>query len=281
MLSKVPDSWGPKFTGQAGEATLTRTGPSEIEFTASAHMTLVMLTPQPSREVALDSDRKVTFFAPPGSVELVPAGSELFARWSTAKENLLVAVAPNRLARLVQLEFDQADFELEPVGPGVVDERIHALAMMARDEFTDAARPNDVYLDALITVLATEVLRRFTSLRRCRGGYHRGGLTPRMWSRIKDYIYADVSRKLYVDDLAEIAGLSPSQFARAFRETTGQAPHQYILHARLRHAEHLITSTDLPLPAIAQRAGFASHSHLSATMQRLRSTTPTRLRQEK
>jgi AraC family transcriptional regulator len=84
-------------------------------------------------------------------------------------------------------------------------------------------------------------------------------------------------RRLGIADLAAVAGLSPSHFTRLPRDD-GQTPHRYVLRARLRHAEQLITSTDLPLPVIAQRAGFASHSHMSATMQRLCATTPRLLR---
>lgn len=278
MLASVPDAWGPKFAGRAGEATLTRTGPAEIAFTAPAVMALVMLTPQPDREVALDSDHRARFFAPAGSVELVPARAELFARWTTEKENLLLALAPERLARLVELEFDKVDFALEPARPGVVDSRIHMLAQMVRDEFRRSSPPDGDHLDALLTVISTQLLRRFSSLRQCARRTYRGGLAPYAWRRVQDLIHTDLSLRLGIAELAAEAGLSPSHFMRAFRETTGLTPHRYVLHTRLRHAEELITTTDRPLPAIARQAGFASHSHLSSTMQRLRATTPRSLR---
>ncbi|MGD9510753.1 MAG: helix-turn-helix domain-containing protein [Geminicoccaceae bacterium] len=280
MLTDVPDSWGPKFAGRAGEATLTRTGPAEIGFTAPAAMALVMLTPQPDRELALASDRKLRFFAPAGSVELVPAQAELFARWTVEKESLLLALAPERLARLVELEFGRADFALEPTRPGVVDARLHMLAQMAREEFRRSSPPDGDYLDSLLTVTATQLLRRFSSLRHRPRRPYRGGLTPRARRRVQDLIHADLSRRLGVAELAAEAGLSPSHFMRAFRESVGLTPHQYVLRARLRHAEGLITATDLPLAAIARQAGFASHSHLSSTMQRLRATAPHCLRQQ-
>src|SRR5438045_907191 len=86
LLRSIPNSWGPKFGAESGAVTQTRTGPNEIILTMPANLALVMLTPQPNREIALNSDRKSIALAPVGSIEIVPAGSELFARWTVDKE---------------------------------------------------------------------------------------------------------------------------------------------------------------------------------------------------
>src|SRR5206468_2270143 len=77
MLSMVPDVWGPKLHVPAGSVTRTRTGPNAISFTAPSHFAIVMLGPQPRRTVALNSDSRKTFSAAAGTLELVPAQSEL------------------------------------------------------------------------------------------------------------------------------------------------------------------------------------------------------------
>lgn len=279
LLASVPDPWGPKFEAQDGAVTLTRTGPNEIRFIAPADMALVMLTPQPNREVALNSDRKSRFLAPAGAIEIVPARAELFARWTSTKENLLVAIAPERLRRMAESEFQSADFELQPAKVGFVDEKAHLLADMIRGEFRSGGPVNELYLDALIIAFSTHILRSFSSLGTRPRHVHRGGLRPSVWNRLNDYIHAGIAGNLSAEELAHVAGLSPSQFARAFRETTGQSPHRYVLSVRLAHAERMIASTDMPLPMIAARSGFASHSHMSATIRRFWSTTPNNLRQ--
>lgn len=281
LLKNVPDLWGPKFEGQSGAATVTRTGPNEIQFTAPADMALVMLTPQPNREVALNSDRKSRFLALAGSIEIVPAAAELFARWNSPKENLLVAIAPERLRRLAQLEFERSDLELQPAKLGLVDRRAHLLADMIREELRGGAEPDDFYLESLVTVLSVYLLRTFSSAGTRPHRAVKGGLRPEAWSRINEYIHVGLARKLSIEDLAEVAGLSLSQFARAFRETTGQPPHQYIVGLRLAHAERLLAETELPLSAVATRSGFASHSHLSSAMRRYWAITPSILRQDK
>ena len=100
LLRSVPDEWGPKFETSSGAVTRTLTGPNSIRFNAPSHMALVMLTPQPGREVSLNSDRRSRFLAPVGAVEIIPSNAEVFARWKSAKENLLLALAPEQLSRL-------------------------------------------------------------------------------------------------------------------------------------------------------------------------------------
>lgn len=71
---------------------------------------------------------------------------------------------------------------------------------------------------------------------------------------------------------------SPSHFLRAFRATCGLPPHRYVITRRIARAESLLLTTDLPLAAVAEQAGFANNSHLTTMMRRLRGYTPTGLR---
>lgn len=278
LLQSVPDPWGPKLAVKSGAVTRTRTGPNEIKFIAPAHMALVMFTPQPDREVALNSDRKSSFLAPAGTLEIVPANAELFARWRTQKENLLVALAPDTLSRLAEQEFQSGDFELQPAKVGVIDEKAHMLADMIRDEFRKKEQINEIYLDSLITVFSTHLLRNYSSFRDMPHPHFRGGMSAHSWKQVNEYIHAHLSEKLSLEELARVADLSPSHFLRAFRETAGQPPHQYVLAARLALAERLVSTTDAPLATIAAKAGFSSHSHMTAAMRRNLSITPRDLR---
>jgi AraC family transcriptional regulator len=278
LLKSVPDAWGPKFEAESGAVTRTRTGPNEIGFRAPTHMALVLLTPQPNREVALNSDRKSVFMAPVGTVEIVPADAELFARWRTAKENLLFALAPDKLSVLAGLEFQTEDFEFRPPEEGHVDEKALLLASLIREEFQKGEPSNRLYFDSLITVFSTYLLRNYSTLGSRPQHQSQGGLSAKAWRDIQDYIRANLADELSVERLAMVAGLSPSHFLRAFRQTAGQPPHQYVLATRLEMAEQLAVSTDLPLSMVARLAGFSNHSHMTASMRQHKSITPSALR---
>ncbi|WEX11144.1 AraC family transcriptional regulator [Chelativorans sp. AA-79] len=278
LLSSIPDEWRAKFEGSGGGGTRTLTEPNSIKFNAPSHMALVLLTPQPGGEVAPNPGRKTVFSAPAGTVEIVPCNAELFARWKTSKENLALALAPEQLSRLAGLEFDAENLEFRILAAGDVDEKALLLANLIRDEFRAGKPSNYPYLDSLLTVFSTYLLRNYSTVRDRPATRHRGGLTLKAWRDVQDYIRANIGERLSIERLASLAGLSPSHFLRAFKQTVGRSPHQYVLAARLELAEHLVVTTDISLARIASIAGFANHSHLTASMRRHRFTTPTALR---
>lgn len=280
VLDLIPDAWGPKRATDRGGLARTRTGPDDITITPPAHVALVMLSPQPEREVALGGTRRTIGFAPAGAVEIIPAGADVFARWRVPKENMLFTLSPRQLTGLAGAEFDREDFEIRPPGLGLVDDRALLLARLAREEVERGEEACDICVDSLITLLATHLLRNYSSLGDRPKRRHVGGLPPRMWGTVSAYIEANLAEKLSVDELARQVGLSPSHFLRAFRQTCGLPPHQYIVGQRLASAERLIRATDLPFATIAAASGFSSNSHLTSAMRKARGYTPKELRRK-
>ena len=280
LLGNVPIEWGPRFEGDSAAATFTRVCPNTIEFEAPAHMALVMLTPQPSRIAALNTDLQTSFMAPRGCLEIIPATADFYASWSMPKESLLVALQPRRLNALAQAEFGRTDFELQPPRAGLTDPKAMMIAEMVRDELTNPGPTSQVYLDSLLTVFSIHLLRHYSSAAGQPAPPHRGGLSARSWRNVSNYMESNLTGDLCIETLAKVADLSPSHFLRAFRQTVAQPPHRYILELRTKKAEQLILLTDRPLVEIAEACGFSSHSHLSSTMRRLRHTCPSELRRD-
>lgn len=278
VLDLIPDAWGPKRSTDQGGVARTRTGPNDINLTPPSHVALVMLSPQPEREVALGGARRTIGFAPAGAVEIIPAGADIFARWRVTKENMLFSLSPSQLTGLAGAEFDKDDFQLRPPRLGLVDDRALLLARLAREEVERGEQACDICVDSLITLLATHLLRNYSSLGDHPKRRHLGGLSPRMWGVVSAYIEANLAEKLSIGDLARQVGLSPSHFLRAFRQTSGLPPHQYILGQRIASAERLIGTTDLPFAEVAAATGFSSNSHLTSTMRRVRGQTPKEMR---
>ncbi len=67
---------------------------------------------------------------------------------------------------------------------------------------------------------------------------------------------AHLANPLTVDELAEVAALSPRQFARAFRAETGQTPAKAVEQMRLETARLLLEETRHPMEQIARESGF-------------------------
>lgn len=89
-----------------------------------------------------------------------------------------------------------------------------------------------------------------------------------------DWMRTHLDEPLTVAALAARAHLSPRTFARRFRATTGTTPHRWLLDQRLQHAEHLLETTDLPVDAVAARAGLGSGDTLRHHFAARRGVSP-------
>jgi transcriptional regulator GlxA family with amidase domain len=102
---------------------------------------------------------------------------------------------------------------------------------------------------------------------------NRGGLSPKTLHRVQDHIAANLGQKITNQALAQVAKLSPSHFARAFKDSQGVAPHRYILECRVKRTQELL-ATDLPLSEIAVEVGFSDQSHLTRWFREFVGVTP-------
>jgi transcriptional regulator GlxA family with amidase domain len=89
----------------------------------------------------------------------------------------------------------------------------------------------------------------------------RGGLTPRTLRRVQEYIETNLEGTVSIVLLAGVACLSPFHFARAFKQSTGVTPRDYLIQRRVERARELLADTNLPISEIAVATGFADQSH--------------------
>ncbi|MCW8060421.1 helix-turn-helix domain-containing protein [Agrobacterium tumefaciens] len=277
MITARPNKWGSRIELEDASLACTHADPNSVHYKLSTHAILVFFTTEPQWQIALNSDQKRTGIAPAGSIEIVPAQSEVIARWAAYKHSLRLDISPGRLQRLAGMEFGKDTFELHPSVIGVIDDKAHTLGRWIRSEMQNEYLMSKDALDSLTTYFAIHLLRNYSSLGIRSSFRINGGLTPRVWRTVNDFIQAHLAEPLSLERLATIAQISPTHFGRAFKQTTGQTPRQFVITARLAYARNLIETTDLPMGMIARSAGFSSNSHMTATMNRLWNVTPRQL----
>jgi AraC-like DNA-binding protein len=81
-------------------------------------------------------------------------------------------------------------------------------------------------------------------------------------------------------DLARMAGMSRSKFAKVFAETIGLPPMEFVARVRLARARELLMTTDLPVAVVAARVGFASRSHFSRSFRNSFGVDPSGMRRD-
>jgi AraC-like DNA-binding protein len=109
----------------------------------------------------------------------------------------------------------------------------------------------------------------------------RGGLPPHTLKQVHEYVEAHLEDNVGVDVLAAMVGLSLFHFVRAFKESEGVTPHRYMLWRRIRRAQELLRSTNLPLTEIALASGFSHHSHFSNRFHQEVGVSPSTFRRSK
>jgi AraC family transcriptional regulator len=139
---------------------------------------------------------------------------------------------------------------------------------------SDAGNPGGVaFVEALATGLAHQIAvhagAQAPPVERARGG-----LSSVAKRRALEVMHSEPGANLTVEYLARQVDLSPAHFARAFKETTGQAPHRYLLTLRLEWARRLLDAPNPVLSEIAQRTGFSDQSHFTRLFKREFGTTP-------
>jgi AraC family transcriptional regulator len=100
----------------------------------------------------------------------------------------------------------------------------------------------------------------------------------RVIERVREYIEGNLGEPLSLLQIAALADMSVRHMSRAFKATTGYAPHEHIVRRRIMKASELIRSGHLGLADIAIAVGFSSHAHMTTAFQRIRGQPPSLFR---
>lgn len=105
-------------------------------------------------------------------------------------------------------------------------------------------------------------------------------LAPHVRRKVFGYIEDTLDGDCSIVALADVAGLSPYHFARAFRAETGDTPNRYVVRRRLVRARDLVLFSSLGLAEIAVATGYSSQSRLTEAFVHNFGTTPGQTRRD-
>src|SRR3989454_4920048 len=159
------------------------------------------------------------------------------------------------------------------------DSRLAAL-VAAVDAERVAGFPNGrLFLDSVEQAMAVALVNGH-AVRHRPVQIYRGGLGSARLRRIKELVHAKIEDDLSLDEMAQSVGLSTAHFARMFRKSTGQTPHQFVLRQRLERAKAMLRAPDARVLDVAVACGFKTQQHFAQVFRDVCRVSPTEYRQD-
>lgn len=223
-------------------------------------------------DVVLDGKKKVVQYRA-GDGRFTPAGRPVAFRWTGDVHILMLGFQPWFFERAA------ADVHGSAKLPGALNfQRLNGdhpacqLMRVIRNEL-DAAAGSSVVAEGVARSIAVFLLREFQPLA-CAKPVE--SAPPSAVLRVVDLMKQRLAEPLTIDELAEVAGLSPFHFARQFKTATGHPPHDYLIRLRVDRAQELIRQNgrNWSLAAIANESGFADQSHMARHFRKVLGVTP-------
>ena len=249
--------------------------PGSANVTVSAlrdHLLVVNLSGHLLIEDARTRGRWERRWAGGGQMSLMPAGTGASRGFKGHSEVLLVHFAPELIRRMaLELGFEEAHAQLVP-RLAVADEAIERLGRLLLATASDPAPTALPMLGALSRAVIVHLLRSHSVLSQAKPAPC--SLSGGRLQRVVDHMQVHLDEHLPLSSLVNMSGLSPSQFARAFRATMGKPPHGYLLSLRLERARALLEQTDLPVVEVGMRCGFTQPAHFATMFKKVVGLSP-------
>jgi AraC family transcriptional regulator len=159
------------------------------------------------------------------------------------------------------------------------DPRLSAMVAAVHAEMVAGFPSGRLFLDSVEQAMAVTLVHGH-AVRHRPVQIYRGGLGSARLRRIKELVHARMEDDLSLDDMAQSVGLSTAHFARMFRKSTGETPHQFVLRQRLERAKAMLRAPDARVLDVAVACGFKTQQHFAQAFRDLWGVTPTECRED-
>lgn len=212
----------------------------------------------------------------PRCMSFFPAGMELWGYSADVRytKDVQIALDTGPLSERLQIR-ENVDLASMP-RHRFTDDRIWYLVRLLAETIEDSDPSAQLYGDSLVTAIAARLIAKGSETPKAVGG-----LSPLQLRDALSFLDSQLPNRVDLATLANLAGLSPSHYCRAFKVSTGLAPYQWQLQARIERAKGLLLNTNRSLEEISEATGFADTVHFGRTFRKLTGVTPGNWRGER
>ena len=210
----------------------------------------------------------------PGSVSLLPAGLRQAARVCRPRSGVasILQIQPAYFNRSIAQIVKGGKVELVR-RMDLRDWQIATLMESLRANIAAGSPGGSLFGQSISVALSAYVAQHY-STRETKLDTYRGGLSRQYLKRVLEYVDAHLGDNLELENLAAVAGLNLFHFAKAFKQSTGETPHQYVLHKRIERAREFLLDPHVSVLEASARTGFVDQSHFSKVFRRIVGVAP-------
>lgn len=238
------------------------------------HHVLLNLQSKPQRVQNRRDGKLRDFTFHKDEIVVTPAGVRSGWRWFAPSDVIVVTLDPGKVAQFAQSELGML---LDPQQlndlPQFTDADLCAAGIMLRDALEEDDISSAVMFEAMSRVFLVKLLQRYGK-RRPEEVELSARFTSRHYQAVLSYLRDRLDQTITVDGLAKETGMSPSHFARVFKETLGSTPMQFVMAYRIEQSMKMMEDTARPLGDIALACGFADQAHFTRSFKQLTGQTP-------
>ena len=140
-----------------------------------------------------------------------------------------------------------------------------------KESLTSNVKVNEAYISVTISCILAEV---YTI-----NNYNTAiGKHVNMVTLAIDFIEQNFTKPITLQDICKNIMYSPFYFSRVFKNETGMAPYEYLIHRRLNYAKHLLIKTKLLISEISAICGYESPISFNKSFKRFIGMTPKEFR---
>lgn len=252
------------------------------------------LAPCPELEMRVAHEQMLAMFLHQGTIEMgfrrssiakltCGAGQMMLChrhkeRWFRTNEPQILSLAISDEALTAACDEASADTELRGL-PQLDDPRVAALVAAANAERIAGFPSGRLFLDSIEQALAVALIAGYAVRPRYLRDY-RGGLGPARLRRINELVDAKMEEELSLVEMAQAVELSPAHFARMFRRSTGETPHEFVLRQRVERAKRMLRDGQTRVLDVAVACGFKTQQHFARVFRQMCQISPTQYRRE-
>ncbi len=153
-----------------------------------------------------------------------------------------------------------------PAGTGI-PAQVFDLMQRTASELPTRSYRGRLSVKTYLKMILVLLVNHYSAFRGSEGNFQRKQRDLERLTPLFEFIEANFSEQISVEQAAMVVGMSKSNFMRFFKQVTGQPFVAYLNHFRIAKAEVLLNTTDMTIAEVSHETGFCDQSYFGVVFR--------------